>query len=89
MHVRKGKGIRKLHSFSIRCLFLLVEGLFDDEKHTDSCFFVFGLFREIVSVDMGDVAQLLGLILVELKCFFVQTMLDGVCSQLIILLQRV
>lgn len=50
----------------------------------NACIFVLRLIAEIVGVEVGDVPQLLGLVLVSINGFLVQVVLDGVCPKLVI-----
>lgn len=51
---------------------------------TNACIFVLGLVAEVFSIEVGDVPQLLGLVLVGIDGFPVQIMLNGVGPKLVI-----
>lgn len=53
-------------------------------KPTDACFLVLGFVVEVIGISIGDIVQLLRLVLIEIDGILVQDMLDCVFSKLVV-----
>ena len=57
--------------------------------HTDACILVLGFLEKVVCVKVGNVAELFGLVLVDVDGVLIQHVLNDVLAELIVLAQSV